>query len=182
MGQQNSAHGQHQQFKRPRHAQQRQQRTQQRPEVSHDRPPRPAAAGKKQALSVVFIDVDNFKHINDTYGHATGDLVLQATARALQSCVRGDGDWAARFGGDEFVACLGDADSAAARRIAERIREAVSAASVPFGGETIRFTVSLGIQTMNGSERSAEEMLQAADRNMYSSKQSGKNRVTDSKN
>lgn len=138
------------------------------------------ALEKKQALSVVFIDVDDFKHINDSYGHATGDLVLQATARALESCVRGDGDWVARFGGDEFVVCIGDADSAAARSIAERIREAVDAASVPFGDETIRFTVSLGIQTMNGTERTAEEMLQAADRNMYSSKQSGKNRVTGS--
>ena len=141
-----------------------------------------AARDGKKPLSVVFIDVDNFKHINDRYGHATGDLVLQAAARALQSCVRGDGDWVARFGGDEFVVCLGDADSAAARRIAERIREAVDAASVPYGGETIRFTVSLGIQTMNGTERSAEEMLQAADRNMYSSKLSGKNRVTGGEN
>lgn len=138
------------------------------------------ALEKKQSLSVVFIDVDNFKHINDSYGHATGDLVLQATARALESCVRDEEDWVARFGGDEFVVCLGDADSAAARAIAERIRQAVSETSVPFGEETIRFTVSLGIQTMNGTARTAEELLQAADRNMYNSKHSGKNRVTGS--
>ena len=139
-----------------------------------------AAADKKQPLSVVFIDVDNFKHINDTYGHVTGDLVLQAAARALQSCVRGGGDWAARFGGDEFVVCLGEADSSVAHRIAERIREAVSAAEVPIDGKTIRFTVSLGIQTTDGSAHTAEELLQAADRNMYSAKHSGKNRVTSS--
>ena len=137
-----------------------------------------AASDRKQPISVVFLDVDDFKHINDTYGHATGDLVLQATARALESAVRSDYDWAARFGGDEFVACLGDADSAAARRIAERILAAVAAASVPFGEETIRFTVSLGIETMQGTERTAEELLQAADRSMYSSKQRGKNRIT----
>ncbi len=140
------------------------------------------ATEAKLPLSLLFIDVDNFKHINDTYGHATGDLVLQAVARALQSCVRGDADWVARFGGDEFVICLGDTDSAAARRIAERALEAVSETSVPFGAECIRFTASVGIQTMNGTERTAEEMLQAADRNMYSSKQSGKNRITGAEN
>lgn len=137
-----------------------------------------AAVERKTALSVIFIDVDNFKHINDTYGHATGDLVLQATAEALQSCIGGDGDWAARFGGDEFVVCLTDTDSSAARRIAEHIREAIGTASVPFGTETIRFTVSAGIETMSGTARTAKEMLDTADRNMYSAKHCGKNCVT----
>lgn len=137
-----------------------------------------AAVEGKTALSVIFIDVDNFKHINDTYGHTTGDLVLQATAKALQSCIDGDSDWIARFGGDEFVVCLTDADSTAARRIAERIRKAVGAAAVPFGAETIHFTISAGIETMSGTARTATEMLAAADRNMYSSKHCGKNCVT----
>lgn len=137
-----------------------------------------STVSKNQPYSVAFVDIDNFKHINDTYGHDVGDLVLQATARALQSCVRGEGDWVARFGGDEFVVCLAGADSAVAHRIAERFREAVNAAEVQAGDEKIHFTVSLGVQTMNCSTCTVAEMLRAADRNMYDAKHGGKDRIT----
>lgn len=133
---------------------------------------------QKLPLSVIFIDVDDFKHINDTYGHEIGDLVLKATADAIRSCVRTDNDWAARYGGDEFFICLNNTDADTARVVAERMLGKIGHISIPVKDDNIHITVSVGIHTMLKFARTATEIIKLADQNMYESKHSGKNRIT----
>ena len=136
------------------------------------------ASAKKAPLSVIFIDVDDFKNINDTYGHDVGDLVLKATADTISSCIRDENDWVARYGGDEFFICLSDTDSSMALTVAERIITAMSKTIVPVDGNNIHITVSLGIHTMLNKEHTAADIIKIADQNMYESKHNGKKRIT----
>ena len=136
------------------------------------------AVAQKAPLSVIFIDVDNFKSINDIYGHDVGDLVLKATADTISSCIRNENDWVARYGGDEFFICLNDTDSSTALLISERISNAMSNVSVPADGKSIRVTVSLGIHTMLEKAQTAADIIKIADQNMYESKHNGKKCVT----
>lgn len=136
------------------------------------------ARERQGPLSIIFIDVDRFKHINDTYGHETGDLVLQATGKAIGSCIRTEGDWAARYGGDEFLICLSGADTEQARVVSSRILTAVAGLCIPADADVIGITISIGIHTTIKGTQTAEDILRAADKNMYESKHSGKNRVT----
>ncbi|NLH00613.1 MAG: GGDEF domain-containing protein [Clostridiales bacterium] len=138
------------------------------------------SAAQKTPLSVVFIDVDDFKHINDTYGHDTGDIVLKAVAESIKGCIRNESDWVARYGGDEFFVCLNGADESAALETANRILGAVDGISVPVKDGNISITVSIGIHTMSNQEQSAANMLKTADNNMYKSKHCGKNCITSS--
>lgn len=125
-------------------------------------------------LSVVFMDLDNMKAVNDTYGHAAGDRALKHVANAIQNGIRAESDWAARYGGDEFLICLNGIGEAEARRIAERIRSNIGAIGVPTQGESIRVSASFGIQTMSGTPLTAEEMIRMADEKMYGAKGSRK--------
>ncbi|QAT43690.1 GGDEF domain-containing protein [Aminipila luticellarii] len=129
----------------------------------------------EQPLSTIFIDIDNMKTINDTYGHITGDLVLKQVAAAVQNSIRADLDWAARYGGDEFIVCLNNMEEDEVLRIAERIRSNISSIEVPIQNEKIRITASLGVQTMSQSSFTAEEMIRRADEKMYQEKKDGKN-------
>lgn len=135
---------------------------------------------KKSPLSVIFIDVDDFKSINDTYGHGIGDVALKAIADAVSSCIRTNDDWVARYGGDEFLACLNDTDAEAARTVAERILGSISSISIPVEGVCIGITISVGIYTMLDKALAAAEIIKLADQNMYKSKFNGKNRITSS--
>ncbi|HTX72109.1 MAG TPA: EAL domain-containing protein [Rectinemataceae bacterium] len=131
---------------------------------------------------LLFVDLDGFKNINDTFGHAAGDQLLIETGRRIRVCLR-DTDTAYRFGGDEFVVLLpqirevGDA-SYVAERILHSIRELYDLSSP--GGERIRIDVgvSIGVAVMPDHGRSAEEAIRCADIAMYCSKESGKNRYT----
>jgi diguanylate cyclase (GGDEF)-like protein len=135
------------------------------------------ATMKELPLSVVFIDLDNLKNINDTYGHGKGDLVLKHIAQSIQNCIRSDIDWAARYGGDEFVVCLNNIDNGEAYRIAERIRNNIENIVIPMQDEEVHLTASLGVYTMQGIGLTAEEILSLADQKMYKAKKSGKNRI-----
>lgn len=128
-------------------------------------------------LSMLFMDIDNLKSINDTYGHPAGDAALKQVAKALCKSIRVKDDWAARYGGDEFLVCLPQADSGIARDIAERIRRNIGEAFVPFKDSSIPITVSQGIYTLQGEMLTAEELVALADRKMYEAKQAGRNRI-----
>lgn len=128
--------------------------------------------GHRTAL--LFIDVDDFKMINDTYGHLVGDEVLRELADCLKSNVRGAND-AIRFGGDEFVVVLENTGAQEAFHVAERVRSCANALAF-YGGESL-FHITLSIGLIEGSAP-LNDLLEKADRAMYASKNKGKNRTT----
>jgi diguanylate cyclase (GGDEF)-like protein len=124
------------------------------------------------------LDIDHFKAVNDRYGHASGDAVLKALTRVCRASLR-SADTISRWGGEEFLLILPGADDSAAMVAAERVRAAVAATEVStVDGTVLRFTVSIGVATYNGGNRSVHEFLEIADEALYSSKSSGRNRVT----
>jgi diguanylate cyclase (GGDEF)-like protein/PAS domain S-box-containing protein len=133
--------------------------------------------GHESELSVLFIDIDNFKSYNDTYGHQEGDHVLQRVAEAIKTALRGE-DLAARYGGEEFTVIL-SCDSVTALEIAERVRGTVEDLCSSFADRRIRrsITVSIGAATMGPDGDSAEKLLNVADARMYGAKKLGKNQV-----
>ncbi len=134
------------------------------------------AAGEGYPLAVVMLDFDNFKAINDTYGHAFGDRTLVAVARACRAAVR-EPDFVGRLGGDEFAVCLPHTDAEGARQSAERIRTTVAAASVPLpGGGAMSITTSVGVATLQNSD-TLQSLLARCDRAVYEAKRLGRNRV-----
>ena len=126
--------------------------------------------------TVLFIDIDRFKDINDSVGHAVGDSVLQAVGCGLRDRLR-RGDLLARYGGEEFVALLPDTDLQAALRVAEVLRRRI--ASLDFrslaGGLPVR--VSIGVAQLSEELMSAGLLVSAADSAMYEAKRQGRNRV-----
>ena len=129
------------------------------------------------AVSLVAIDVDHFKAINDGYGHATGDLVLQALARSCQRLMREE-DVLGRLGGDEFSLLLPDTGHFMAINVAERMRTAIARAEVPTGGAApLRFTASLGVTASMPEDAGIDDLLMRADKALYSAKRDGRNTV-----
>lgn len=127
-----------------------------------------------QPLSVIFIDVDNLKTINDTYGHDMGDFALKQAASAMKACTRADMDWVARYGGDEFVVCLNNVSEDEALSTVERIRKSIASVEIPIKNECVRITASLGIQSMSKTPLTAEKIIRMADEKMYEEKRAGK--------
>jgi two-component system cell cycle response regulator len=127
-------------------------------------------------LSVVLLDVDHFKHINDRRGHAAGDVVLTAVGKLLAGAVR-TCDIVARWGGEEFVIVLPSTALEGAEEVAERIREQLASAQIiDSGGEVIPVTASFGVATYADNE-TLEQVIDRADRAMYLAKSGGRNRV-----
>jgi diguanylate cyclase (GGDEF)-like protein len=131
----------------------------------------------KTRLSLIMMDVDNFKNINDRYSHMAGDLILKEVSKIMVSSIRKNIDWAARFGGDEFLICLNGANEEAASRIAEAIRQRAEKTKVEHNGNIIKTSLSIGIYTVDGEDITAEELLRLADINMYEAKKLGKNTI-----
>jgi diguanylate cyclase (GGDEF)-like protein/PAS domain S-box-containing protein len=131
----------------------------------------------KSALSLCLLDADNFKHINDDYGHAVGDHALMALSRAARAELRA-ADVLGRLGGEEFAILLPDTDLNGALVVAERVRAAVESASVKDEeGEGIGVTISVGVAQMQADE-SIEALLKRADLALYAAKDRGRNRVS----
>lgn len=133
--------------------------------------------GPGHGAAVIFIDLDDFKRINDTYGHPTGDVVLAETARRIQECLRG-GDVAARIGGDEFAVLLRDVREVEdARTVAQRLAQALNE-PVVVGSERIEGMASIGLAYTEDQER-IDALVQRADTALYAAKEQGKGRWTE---
>ena len=129
-------------------------------------------------LSVVMIDVDNFKQINDTFGHAAGDQVLAGISKRMQQVLRRS-DILGRYGGDEFVVLLPETGQEGARRMTERLREAVARNVETIGNLDLPVSLSVGVSSSFGMTNiTLDQLLQRADKALYTSKQSGRDRVT----
>jgi diguanylate cyclase (GGDEF)-like protein len=131
-------------------------------------------------LSLLMVDVDFFKKINDEYGHQRGDLVLCEVAKGIQAACRSS-DISFRYGGEEFVVVLGKTDAEGAKIIAERIRQQIAEVNITHEGKIITTTVSIGIATRNGNEKEhIDDLFERADKALYIAKKTGKNRVISS--
>lgn len=130
-----------------------------------------------QPLSLVIMDLDNLKEINDRYGHPAGDAVLRELANLLKHLVRVS-DMPCRYGGDEFILVLPDTNLEAAVKRAEKIREDFERILVPFGTQTLgNFTISAGVSCSPENGHTSQDLIAAADRSLYAAKEQGKNRV-----
>jgi diguanylate cyclase (GGDEF)-like protein len=129
------------------------------------------------ALAFLVFDLDWFKSVNDTHGHAIGDLALRLFAGIMRTNLRPE-DIAGRIGGEEFVAILSGADETAAKCVAERIRAKFAAAGEKIEGEPVEVTVSIGVACCRrGEAADLERLAEAADEALYRAKAHGRNRV-----
>lgn len=128
----------------------------------------------KRSLSVLMLDIDHFKRINDTYGHHVGDLVIQTIASILNEIFRAT-DSVGRYGGEEFVVILPETTLEQAFEVAERIRCQVSGRLMSNEIRDLHATVSLGISTLSTETNTIDEMLQRADKALYQAKSNGRN-------
>jgi diguanylate cyclase (GGDEF)-like protein len=124
-------------------------------------------------LSVLLLDLDHFKNVNDTYGHTVGDAVLRELARRLASCVR-EVDTVARYGGEEFVVVTPETDTEGAERLAARICEAVREEPVIVGDDVVHVTVSVGISSLPMHGTASGDLVRAADEGLYAAKRGGR--------
>jgi len=142
-------------------------------ESSEDAIHRARRSGKP--ISIVLADIDHFKAINDTRGHAAGDAALLAVAQALRSALRAQ-DAVARWGGEEFMLLLPDTDAAGATHVAEAARAAIEALRVDHDGAPFRVTLSLGV-TEHRMDRTLDHTIADADAALYQAKEEGRNRI-----
>jgi two-component system cell cycle response regulator len=136
------------------------------------------ATARQKPLSVLMLDIDHFKQINDTYGHAAGDEVLREFSRRVRKAVRGI-DLACRLGGEEFVIAMPDTDAALALLVGERLRQKIASDPfpVPETDKTIIVTVSIGICSLASPDDSSSDLIKRADAALYRAKRDGRNRV-----
>ncbi len=134
------------------------------------------------SLSLLSLDIDHFKQINDRYGHGAGDCVLQEFVRRIGTCLTGESQWCARVGGEEFAVVLEGTPPARATVVAERMREVIAASPIQTPTASIPVTVSIGVsaleETSNRKVATVETLLQQADQRLYASKAAGRNRVS----
>lgn len=128
-------------------------------------------------LSLIMVDIDHFKKINDTYGHPVGDVVLKYLVQTIMKNIRNE-DMLSRYGGEEFTILARNTDSHSILTLAERIRSSVESQRVPAGNLTIKITISAGCSTLeNRNYRKPAELVAAADEALYRAKNTGRNRV-----
>lgn len=129
------------------------------------------------ATSLVMLDIDHFKQVNDTYGHQAGDKVIEEVARLIREHER-ETDVAGRYGGEEFGVVLSDTDKIGGKVFAERLRKAVEGLEVLHNGQSIRFTISLGVADLSQPSINYADLIAWADHALFASKKAGRNRVT----
>jgi two-component system cell cycle response regulator len=135
------------------------------------------ACERERPLAMLLVDIDFFKSVNDTHGHDAGDDVLREFAERLRGSVRGI-DLACRFGGEEFVVVMPDADLGTASTVAERLRGRIATPPFRLGsGGTLDITISIGVAGRNPGERDGDVLLKRADQALYRAKRDGRNRV-----
>jgi diguanylate cyclase (GGDEF)-like protein len=135
----------------------------------------------KRPLSIIYYDLDHFKKVNDTLGHNGGDVVLKETAAICKAAIRKN-DVLGRYGGEEFVIVLPDTDQRTAAELAERLRIAVqnNVFNIEVEGRVVahRQTMSMGVSQMSPDMQTIEAFLESADKKLYQSKQTGRNKIT----
>jgi two-component system cell cycle response regulator len=133
-------------------------------------------------LSLLMLDVDHFKHVNDSSGHDIGDAVLKGLTTVIGQCLRRETDWCARIGGEEFAVVLEGTKLAGARSCAELLRHTIENAPIQTASGPIQLTVSIGIGgtegTVDRASATVHSLMKQADANLYTSKATGRNRVT----
>ncbi|MBI5303646.1 MAG: diguanylate cyclase [Chloroflexi bacterium] len=138
------------------------------------------AVRNKRPLSVILLDIDRFKNVNDTYGHSAGDVVLRDLAECCREGIRGI-DIVARYGGEEFVVLLPETDVSSAKKVAERLRCSIQETLFIVGsaerGDSVRITVSLGVVGMHPAVQKLAALIECADHAQYRAKNSGGNAV-----
>ncbi|MEZ4288550.1 MAG: GGDEF domain-containing protein, partial [Polyangiales bacterium] len=135
----------------------------------------PRATRYERPLSIVLVDIDFFKAINDNFGHLAGDFVLKECAQLIAARVRPD-DVVARYGGEEFALLFPETPISGGAHIADQLREMISGSTFDFEGESIRVTVSCGVAQLQ-ADWDAHRFVQAADEALYKAKHAGRNRV-----
>ncbi len=128
-------------------------------------------------LSILFLDLDDFKEINDSFGHQTGDEVLKQVAKIVLNEKRSE-DLAARYGGEEIVVIMPETGKVDSLVLAERIRQRVEEMRIDFNGNTVRLTISGGLASFPGNATDAESLLKCADNALYRAKGTGKNGIS----
>jgi two-component system cell cycle response regulator len=132
-------------------------------------------------ISVVMVDIDYFKKVNDTYGHQAGDQVLKSLVQTISQSIRSEVDWVARYGGEEFIIVFPETDLKKARALAERLCNKVSQKIISFNEKEIRITASFGVAGFAASHSlrdiSYEAIISLADKSLYQAKQEGRDRV-----
>lgn len=131
-----------------------------------------------RVFSLLIMDIDKFKHVNDTFGHPIGDQVIKLVASTIQRSIRTEVDIPSRYGGEEFTILMPEADTEKAMMVAERIRQAVEATDVSHLVTGRNITVSIGIATFPEHGSSPKQLMEAADVALYRSKTGGRNRVS----
>ena len=129
-----------------------------------------------QKLTVMLLDIDNLKQVNDSYGHSVGDIVIQAVGQALQNTVVKEGHWSARFGGDEFIISLKNTTLVEANVQLQAIHDEINKIIIPVNDANIHVSVSIGAYTLD-DRLTAEEVIKQADVAMYKLKSKRKNKV-----
>lgn len=135
------------------------------------------SARSQRPISCLMLDLDNFKHINDTYGHDVGDIVLRQASAAIRQAVRVQ-DVVARTGGDEFIVLCPDTTIEAAVVCAERVRHSIESAQIQSGMLNLKISASIGVACRDHSIVDSESLLKRADQGMYLAKHGGRNRVS----
>ena len=134
------------------------------------------ARRSKQPVSLIFVDLDHFKQLNDRYGHPLGDEVLSSVGAAMKDALRAS-DLRCRYGGDEFVVLLPETPLDGATHVAEGLRRTLSRQAVPWRGGSVFVTASLGVSALTPGELDAGELLARADAAMYRAKRDGRNAI-----
>ena len=137
----------------------------------------PGLARDNISVAVIMIDVDHFKAFNDRHGHKCGDRCLEHVAGIIRGNLRQGNDLAVRYGGEEFLVLIAEADVTTARSYAERVRKALETSRLTVGGDDVSITASFGIIAGSARSHSIDELIEAADSGLYAAKLAGRNRI-----
>lgn len=130
----------------------------------------------KRALSLIMVDIDHFKKVNDTWGHVVGDKILQMVALMLHKNIRVN-DFASRYGGEEFTILLPETSIAAASQVGEKLRRVIEQTGLQHENKSIQVTVSMGVGESSPAKETIEELVAKVDAALYKAKQNGRNRL-----
>lgn len=135
------------------------------------------SSSRNLPLTILLLDIDHFKKINDTYGHPAGDYVLKETCALIMNKMIRQQDALGRYGGEEFALLLRETKLQIAVDVAERIRAAIEKQNYTFEEKQMPVTISIGVATLDSTSKSSDELIAAADRALYDAKNQGRNRV-----